>query len=152
MLGGVMSAKDDITFHYIIVRGDLAKGDNDAQIGHAAGYSASMYTKEKGEVLPEHTHVIVLEAPDEKELVGVALTLSANNVPFFAVKEPDPPFNGAWTAIGVIPAPRKVLAPYLSRLPITKERPCPKCAGIAAAQLAVRRNGENQTGNDTNGT
>lgn len=148
-----MSSKDDVLFHYIIIRTDLTKGQNDAQLGHAAGYSASMWTLKNGQVLPEHTHCIVLGVKDEDHLLEIADTLGFAKVPFKLIEEPDAPFNGEFTAIGVLPDLRKNLSSYLSRLPVTKEIPCAKCGGTPAALPAVRHDGATPTtGNEENGS
>lgn len=149
-----MSLKDDQPLiHYCIVRSDLTIGQIGAQLGHAAGYSASYYTMNTSHYLPEHTHFICLQVKDEATLKKVWNDIVQAKIPAIPIYEPDPPLNGQMTAIGIIPCERSKVSSYTSRIPLLKERPCPKCAGTAAALPAARHDGEQQTtGRETNGS
>jgi hypothetical protein len=88
-----------------------------AQIVHAAGESVT-------ENLPPNTSAIVLSVPSENELLGVAQQLQRAGIAHVAIREPDPPYNGVFTAIGVAPvADRKPLKRILSRLPLLGKEP-----------------------------
>ena len=81
-----------------------------AQIVHAAGESSPGN-------LPPHTNAVVLSVADEGELLDVAQQLVQAGVAHVAVREPDPPYHGALTAIGLAPvADRRVVKRVLSRL------------------------------------
>jgi len=90
----------------------LPLGDIAAQLVHAAGETADPLPK-------TGTHAVVLSASDEEELCKVADKLSARRIPFKIIYEPDAPFNGEATAIGVYPVlDRTKLRKALSRLPL----------------------------------
>ena len=93
-----------------------------AQVVHAAGESASAWTRQTGNALPEGTYAVVLEVDDEAALLEVEAHLSARGASFVAVREPDAPHSGALMAIGLFPSPRKVLQKHvggvLRRLPL----------------------------------
>jgi hypothetical protein len=87
-----------------------------AQAGHAARRSAPGNSP-----LEDDTHVVVLAVAGEDELLLVHERLVAAGVAHVLVREPDPPFLGAATAIGVPPQPRENVRPHLKRLPLLKE-------------------------------
>lgn len=109
--------------HYIIVRSDLPVGFLVAQAVHAAGESSP------GD-LGSGTNAVVLSAPDQPALEVLRLRLEAAGVEHKAIYEPDPPWLGALTAIGLKPvADRARLRPILSSLPLFgKAPPCEDCA------------------------
>ncbi len=98
-----------------MVRRDLPLGDLAAQLVHAAGETG-------GRDLPENTHAVVLAVEDERELVKLADRLSVAGVPHRLIREPDAPFNGAATALGIVPGPRRPLRRFLSRYPLLREK------------------------------
>lgn len=130
-------------YHYIIVRSDLPRGYQAAQIAHAAGESVT-------ECVPTGTHVVVLSVPDEDALWDVHSELVAHseippgvpssrwNGPHTVIHDPDPPRGwkqpwgierpglkrsaaGEATAIGVPPTrDRRWLRRALGRLPLLK--------------------------------
>ena len=71
----------ELLCHYVIVRSDLARGVQAAQIVHAAGESSPGN-------LPEGTHAIVLAVPGELELDSVATRLKAAGIQFVRIEEP----------------------------------------------------------------
>lgn len=84
-----------------------------AQTVHAAGESASRY----GQALPPHTRAVALGAADEAALEEAAARLSDRQIPHVVIREPDAPFFGARTAIGVVPtADRASVKKALGRL------------------------------------
>ena len=100
--------------HYIVVRADLPKGTQLAQTVHAVGESLS-------ERHPEGTYAIVLAAPDIPGLLCVRDALEAAGLPYKLICEPDAPFNGAPTAIGLAPSrDRRRIRKVLGRLPLLK--------------------------------
>jgi peptidyl-tRNA hydrolase len=104
---------DSILYHYVIVRRDLPLGVIVSQTIHAAGESA-------GNKITQNTHAIALAVPSEQELLALESKLREAKIPHRAIREPDPPFNGQITAIGLVPAPREALKKYLSQYPLLK--------------------------------
>lgn len=101
-------------YHYVVVRSDLPRGLQAANIVHAAGESAP------GD-LPEGTRAVCLTAPDEATLAAVADKLRAAGVALKAIHEPDAPHHGALMAIGCAPVRgREVLRRLLSSLPLLR--------------------------------
>ena len=82
--------------HYCLIRQDLPRGVLAAQLIHAAGESASAD-------LPSGTIAVALAARDEPHLVSLELELRRLGIPHRAIREPDPPWNGALMAIGIVP-------------------------------------------------
>lgn len=100
-------------FHYVVVRGDIPRGLQAAQIVHAAGESSPGN-------LSSGTHAVCLVVPGEKELLEVAERLAQGRVPFVSIYEPDAPWNNQFMAIGCMPARKEVLRRYLSSLPLLR--------------------------------
>lgn len=63
---------------------------------------------------------MVLAVPNEAALRALVDRLCEADVDFVAVCEPDPPWNGQLTAIGLRPTRREVVRRYLSDLPLLK--------------------------------
>jgi hypothetical protein len=99
--------------HYVVVRADIPRGIQAANIVHAAGESSPGY-------LPEGTHAVVLTVPDERALVVLSDRLVAARIPFVPVYEPDAPYCGAMMSIGLVPARKEVLRKHLSSLPLLR--------------------------------
>ena len=91
------------------MRADVPHGVQCAQLIHAAGSSSP------GD-LPEGTVAVALAVANEEALVRLELRLQDRGVPHKAVREPDPPYNGALLAIGVFPGPRSVLRRFFRGL------------------------------------
>jgi peptidyl-tRNA hydrolase len=101
-------------YHYVIVRSDLPHGFMAGQIVHAAGESSPGN-------LPEGTFAIVLAVPDIKGLVALKRDLDEAGIPHKLICEPDLPYNGAPTCIGIVPTQdRRVVRRVLGRLPLLK--------------------------------
>jgi peptidyl-tRNA hydrolase len=100
----------------VIVRSDLPLGFLAAQVVHAAGESS------QGN-LNHGTNAVVLAVPDEPALEAMRLRLEAAGVAHVAIHEPDAPWNGQLTAIGLRPVyDRARLRPLLSSLPLLGRR------------------------------
>jgi peptidyl-tRNA hydrolase len=82
--------------HYCVIRQDLPRGVLAAQLIHAAGESS------RG-ILPPHTFAVALAAKDEAHLESLEQALRRLDIPHRAIREPDPPWNGALMAIGIVP-------------------------------------------------
>jgi hypothetical protein len=102
----------------VIIREDLPRGTLGAQIAHAARESCTQF---KIDHSPLPIHVVVLAARCETHLLELEARLRAGGVPHFAMREPDPPLNGAITAIGLPPQPKTNLKKFLSSFPKLKE-------------------------------
>lgn len=100
-------------FHYVIVRADLPRGIQAANIVHAAGESSP------GD-LKSGTHAVVLVTKGEHELHEVACKLEAASVGIVRIEEPDMPYDGALMAVGVKPGRKEDLRKHLSSLPLLK--------------------------------
>lgn len=96
------------------MRADLPRGFQAGQIVHATGESLA-------ETHPEGTYAIVLAVPDIRGLLDVRHALEAAGIPHKLICEPDSPWNGAPTAIGVQPTrDRRAVRKVLGRLPLLK--------------------------------
>lgn len=98
-----------------MVRKDLSLGDLAAQLVHAAGETSPGN-------LPANTHAVVLAVSGEQDLVDLAQRLEHAGVQHRLIREPDAPFNGAATALGIVPGPRGPLRRFLSRYPLLREK------------------------------
>lgn len=99
------------------MRGDLPSiGIVCAQITHAAGESARLAPE-----LPANTRAIVLAVADEQHLLAVEARLAAAGARYSLIREPDRPFNGAATALGVVLGMYDVARKLLSSLPLLSE-------------------------------
>lgn len=64
----------------------------------------------------------MLAVPSEKELLALARKLGLAGVKHVLIREPDSPWNGAATAIGLVPLrDRAAVAPLLSSLPLLRQ-------------------------------
>lgn len=86
-----------------------------AQTTHAAGESARLAAE-----LPSDTHAVVVTVPDEAALLELGLRLASAGIAHVIVREPDSPFFGAATAIGICPQNRQPLRRILSGLPLVR--------------------------------
>jgi peptidyl-tRNA hydrolase len=84
-----------------------------AHIVHAAGESSSG-------ALPKDTHAVVLTVKGEPELQALAQRLERAGVPHVLIDEPDAPFFGQATAIGIVPARKEAVRRQLSSLPLLR--------------------------------
>lgn len=101
-------------YHYVIVRADLPRGVQAAQIIHAAGESCV------GPV-PEGTFAIALHARDEAHLHDIKRSLWDAEVPHVAISEPDAPYGGQMMAIGLFPTDdRSRVRTVTSSLPLVR--------------------------------
>lgn len=98
----------------MIVRDDLPKGTQAAQIVHAAGESVERKVQ-------SGTHAIVLAVKNEEHLLETYEKLNLLKIPNVLIAEPDPPWCGQFMAIGIKPTKdRKYIKKALSRLPLLK--------------------------------
>ena len=98
----------------MVARADLPRGALVAQVVHAVGESLAAPH-------PEGTYAIVLAVPDISGLLDVRDALEAAGLPYRLICEPDAPFNGAPTAIGLEPSrDRRTIRKVLGRLPLLK--------------------------------
>lgn len=101
------------TYHYCIVRLDLPRGAQFAQLIHAAGEGSPR-------VLPG-TYAIALGARDEGHLEALALELLERGIEFVEVREPDAPYCGALMALGLEPTKdRRAIQKVTGQLPLLR--------------------------------
>lgn len=102
----------------MVVRADLPIGFMAAQVVHAAGESTP------GRLSPG-TNAVVLAA-SEDELAALEARLKEHGVAHAAIREPDEPWGGALTAIGLEPVrDRASLHDHLGHLPLLGRRGSP---------------------------
>ena len=71
--------------------------------------------------LDSGTYAVVLAAEDESHLLRIADSLRNAVIPYKLIREPDPPYYGAATAIGLWPTrDRARIRKILGRLPLLK--------------------------------
>lgn len=97
----------------MIVRADIERGIQAAQIVHAAGESSPGG-------LPSGTHAVVLTARSESDLRELGRRLALAGIAHVLIEEPDAPFDGALMAIGCVPGRKEVLKRQLSSLPLLR--------------------------------
>lgn len=95
------------------MRRDLGIGLLGAMLVHAAGESSPGN-------LSQDTHAVVLAVMDESALVALAARLMKAEIAFVEIREPDPPWNNALMAIGLVPGRKEILRRHLSSLPLLK--------------------------------
>ena len=96
-----------------MVRADIPRGLQAAQIIHAAGESSPGN-------LPSGVHAVCLTVPSEEALRAVADKLAASSIPFVSIIESDAPYTEQFMAIGCVPAGKEVLKRCLSALPLLR--------------------------------
>ncbi len=99
--------------HYVVVRADLPRGLQAAQVVHAAGESSPGN-------LPSGTHAVVLTVPGPVEMEALARRLAQAGVAHVRIEEPDPPWDGALLAIGLVPGRKEAFRRHLSSLPLLR--------------------------------
>ncbi len=97
----------------MVVRADLPRGVQAANIVHAAGESSPGN-------LPSGTHAVCLVVPGEKELQELEKNLRRAGVKFSAIIESDSPYTAQLMAIGCVPGSKEGLKRFLSSLPLLR--------------------------------
>lgn len=85
---------------------------------HSASVERSVVQVHPALPLLGETTVVVLAVDDEAALARLMADLRAARVAHVPIYEPDPPYDGALMAIGLLPADRRDVAPYLSTYPL----------------------------------
>lgn len=83
-----------------------------AQTIHAAGESSSS-------LLSSDTRAVALAASSD-QLAALEAALAAAGVPHAAIREPDSPYCGALVAIGIAPASKVALHPFVRHLRLVR--------------------------------
>lgn len=96
--------------HYCVALDTLTHGQRCAQLIHAAGDTGPA---------PEGCYAVALEA-SARELLKLESQLRSASIPYRAIREPDPPFNGELVAIGIFPCLRESVNKYTKRLRVIK--------------------------------
>lgn len=97
----------------MVVRSDLPRGLQAAQIVHAAGESSPGG-------IPAGTYAVVLAVPSEEALVREADRLEKAKLQITRIYEPDAPYCGAMMAFGIAPARKEDIRRHVSCLPLLK--------------------------------
>lgn len=101
-------------YQYIVVRKANAVGVTVCQAIHAATECL------RDVPVTMDTNVVVLEAEDGAALVSLSERLTAAGIHHVLIREPDPPYNGAATAVGVEPQDRDAVRPYMSTFKVLR--------------------------------
>lgn len=96
-----------------MVRADLPRGLQAAQIVHAAGESSPGN-------LVEGTHAVVLTVPDEAALLALSTRMRVSGVVHVVIVESDAPYEGQAMALGFRPNRKEVIRRHLSSLPLLR--------------------------------
>ena len=121
--------------HYVVVRSDLPLGFLAAQVVHGAGESSPGN-------LDSGTNAVVLAVPDEAALLALERKLQLAGVAHVAIREPDSPWLGALTCIGLVPVvDRGPLRHLLCGLPLLGKRPSCKECSASPRGLCYEHNG-----------
>ncbi len=102
----------------MVVRADLPRGLQTAQVVHAAGESGSRAGP--APFAGGHVHAVCLTVPGEDALRAVAARLDAAGALYVSVVESDAPYEGQLMALGCMPAPKEVMRRCLSALPLLR--------------------------------
>lgn len=94
-----------------MVRGDIPRGIQAANIIHASG--------ESGPARPG-THAVCLVVPDEAALRAVADKLDEHGIKYVTIIESDRPYTDQVMALGCIPGRKEDLRRALSALPLLR--------------------------------
>ena len=97
-----------------MIRRDLPRGTQAAQLIHAAGHSSP------GLSLPSDTYAIALSCQDEAELRALSERLNEAGILHQRICEPDAPYLGQLMALGLPPAYKSTYRRYISNLPLIK--------------------------------
>jgi hypothetical protein len=88
--------------------------------------------------MEEGTNAVVLDARSEPGLAVVARKLAIAGIPHVVIHEPDEPYCGAMTAIGVVPLKdRSAIKKIVSSLPLLREAGRKPVEKSEEAKLAV---------------
>jgi nucleotide-binding universal stress UspA family protein len=101
--------------HYCVVRNDIPFGVKAAMLVHAAGESF-----QEPPIRGSPVYAVALAAKGEAELHRLERKLIRADVAHQAIREPDPPFDGALMAIGIRPANRDQLRKFVKKYPLIK--------------------------------
>lgn len=101
---------------YVVLHRSAAKhpGVLAAQAIHAAGESI------RTAPVPSSTYAVALVADTSADLEQLSEVLKANGIHHVLIREPDPPYNGAATALGVEPMERDLVRPFMSHLKVLR--------------------------------
>lgn len=108
-------------YQYVVLHRSAAKDPGIAAVQgiHAATEAIGSPMLGALTVSPD-THVIVLVAEKSEDLVALAEKLSAAGVRHVLIREPDPPYNGAATAVGLAPQDRDAVRGFVSHFKVLR--------------------------------
>lgn len=108
--------EEKTSYHYIVVRADLPVGKQMVHVAHAAGESVKVAP------LSPLTHVVLLHAANEPELVAYADKVKCAGFDVRLIHEPaDPEYGCGHVSLGVEPTTRhNKLRKLFHHLPLAK--------------------------------
>lgn len=89
--------------HYVLLNQAAPPGFQAAQCIHASGESVALAQRLGRELPADGCHAYALHCLDEADLLARARRLTARGVPHVVIREPDAPYHGQVTAIGIVP-------------------------------------------------
>lgn len=103
-------------YQYIVLHQSLKNhvGALACQAAHAAGESCF------DGPAPGDTHVCALVAETSADLVLLSLVLVEAGIKHVLINEPDEPYNGAATAVGIAPQDREVVRPFVAQFKVLR--------------------------------
>lgn len=119
--------------HYCVVRSDIPFGAQAAQLIHAAGQSVT-------ESVSEGTYAIALHVASEEALRSLSVRLTTASIAHTLIIESDAPYSGQAMALGIKPADRKLLKPFLSSYPLVR-LPAPVAQSDRASGVMTQKAG-----------
>lgn len=103
-------------YQYIVLHGSLRynAGIVAVQAAHAAGESCF------DGPAPKETRVVALVAESAQDLIELAGRLQEAGIPHALICEPDEPYYGSATAVGVSPCERDRIRPFVEQFKILR--------------------------------
>lgn len=89
-------------YQYIVVKDSNQRGVIACQAAHAAGESMALRNG-SADWTPSDVNIVLLVAKDSAALEDLGRALEGASLPHVVIREPDPPYNGVATAVGIAP-------------------------------------------------
>lgn len=106
-------------YQYIVVKDTNQRGVLACQAAHAAG--ESMVLAHPNGYDPSRIHVVLLVAKSSQELEDLGTTLQCESIPHIVIREPDAPYNGVATAVGISPTTdRERVRPFVNSFKVLR--------------------------------
>jgi len=114
LLAQTKDGEEPPPYQYIVLHASCAKrpGVAAAQAAHAATQSLQNVP------VDERLHVVILVCESSAELEQLGSDLKLVGIPHSVVHEPDEPYNGAATAVGIAPMDRLLVQSFVAHLKV----------------------------------